>query len=142
MVIAIMNGEQFSHLSGEIKDLRIELTARLDSFLEKLDNKPDKDHIEAFHTRLTKHQSEYEQDVRDIRKELDALKSSTRAEIGTTRAEIGTLQTELTEDVHSIEKRQEKTETKLSIFWKIFAGVGFILGVLSQSSWFMKFLGG
>lgn len=115
-----MNGEQFNHLSTEIRELRAELTSRMDSFLEKLDRKPNKDEIDATHTRLTKHQSEYEESVREIRKEVD----------------------ELNESHHAIEKRMDKTETKLSIFWKIFAGVGFILGVLSQSDWFSKLFGG
>lgn len=68
-----MNGEQFQHLSTEIRDLRNDLMTRLDSFSEKLDRKPNKDEIAAAHARLTKHQSEYESDVSEIKKEVATL---------------------------------------------------------------------
>ena len=58
-----MNGDQFNHFSAEIRSLRTDLTTRLDKLDDNLDKKPNKDELDAVHTRLTKHQTETDKAV-------------------------------------------------------------------------------
>ena len=133
-----MDGEQFNHLSQEIRALRTELTTRLDSVFEKLDAKPNTADMDAVHSRITKHQSETDKDVDsqqamindinvrliDIEKRLTSVETKTAGAI-------------------DVEKRLTAIETKFTFFKKVIGYIAGGLAVLSQSSWFIKkFFGG
>ena len=115
-----MNGEQFNHLSAELRAFRNEIISRLEKVGEKLDQKPNQREVDAFHTRLTKHQRECEEEFDELHSDIDNL----------------------TQALHTLEKRQDKSDTKLGIIWKIFSIVGAILAVFSQSDWVRKWFGG
>ena len=61
-----MNGDQLNHFFAEIRSLRSDMTQRLDKLDDNLNKKPNKDELDAVHTRLTKHQMETDKAVEQV----------------------------------------------------------------------------